>query len=326
MAHALLVNYYPKLKLSAKQTRTPPKTASPPAELEITPCIVQPLTPDSQVDSGPAVDQPTPSRVFDPDISDVVHQENGFQVDNSLIHVESFTPASEASPAMEMDTGAPELDTGTSELEHPMDALDENVAYTPLSLPEGDPVLDTDYDATLASLMTFLALDEVCSQARDVAETGEIHVQVCNEYEKSPSTSQSGQESLAHRTRNFRMSIDFLCHNPRPEEQPNSSTAPAEDNAGTMTRKRGPSKAKSTTALAIVDPNQCRTCKVNMVPQEMSSPTECRRCYRHYAIYNEAWPSRFSRAIAERLEAAEKEVFRDDPLEWFSHTDTLENI
>lgn len=269
------INYYPKLKLSAKQTRTPPKTASPPAELDIVSHIVQPLTPDSQVDSGSSVDQPTPSRVFESD------------------GIEAATP---------------ELDSNSSELERLPDNSSVVSASTPSSLPECDLAYEMDDDVTLVSLMESLSLEKLLG-LRTSPRTNENLAQMDNSLE--PQVSSQIDQLDTPRSRNFRMSFDFLCHGAM-DPQGNSAAAAAENNPESATKKRVASRRKRKGALTNINPNQCKTCRIMVTTYPITSTRECRRCHRHFSIYGEPWPSRRGHVIAERYLAERREEERKE--------------
>ncbi|KAG0372465.1 Histone-lysine N-methyltransferase set9 [Mortierella sp. AD032] len=70
-------------------------------------------------------------------------------------------------------------------------------------------------------------------------------------------------------------------------------------------QKRIHKRAKPITE--ILDPNHCATCKTYIPQHERNDTNDCRRCYRHFAIYGTAWPSRSRNVIAERYKKAAQE-------------------
>ncbi|KAF9931638.1 hypothetical protein FBU30_009814 [Linnemannia zychae] len=137
--------------------------------------------------------------------------------------------------------------------------------------------------------------------------------------------------------KNFRMSLDFLCNTSgrnspeQTESHPesmlsmwNSSSLDSHsditnlssrrasvqlsdggDDSTKEPQKKNPKRVKPT--ANIVDPEHCSTCKAFIPEQERNGTSDCRRCYRHFAIYGLAWPSRGRQAIAERYKKAAQE-------------------
>ncbi|KAG0279781.1 hypothetical protein BGZ95_000243 [Linnemannia exigua] len=130
--------------------------------------------------------------------------------------------------------------------------------------------------------------------------------------------------------KNFRMSFEFLlsssaahasseenCDHLDPRIASRSDTAnegsrqasvqlsEGGDEASRTSQKRINKRAKTTTE--IPDPNHCATCKVYIPQHERNDTNDCRRCYRHFAIYGAAWPSRSRHVIAERYKKAAQE-------------------
>ncbi|KAF9908198.1 Histone-lysine N-methyltransferase set9 [Linnemannia zychae] len=77
------------------------------------------------------------------------------------------------------------------------------------------------------------------------------------------------------------------------------------DEAGKVLNKRTSRRAKP--PADIPDPEHCATCKTYIPQHERNETNDCRRCYRHFAIYEIAWPSRSRNAIVERYKKAAQE-------------------
>ncbi|KAF9550367.1 Histone-lysine N-methyltransferase set9 [Mortierella hygrophila] len=137
--------------------------------------------------------------------------------------------------------------------------------------------------------------------------------------------------------KNFRMSLDFLCHTgarasttEKDSNQPDPTTpwsyefqdsrsdttngnsrrasvqlSEVGDEMGKVFRKKVPKRAKAATVVS--DPEHCVTCKAFIPEHERNDSDDCRRCYRHFAIYGIAWPSRSRHVIAERYKKAAQE-------------------
>ncbi|KAG9067366.1 Histone-lysine N-methyltransferase set9 [Linnemannia hyalina] len=137
--------------------------------------------------------------------------------------------------------------------------------------------------------------------------------------------------------KNFRMSLDFLCHTgarastaEKDSNQPDPTTpwnyefqdgrsdttngnsrrasvqlSEVGDEMGKVFRKKVSKRAKAATVVS--DPEHCVTCKAFIPEHERNDSDDCRRCYRHFAIYGIAWPSRSRHVIAERYKKAAQE-------------------
>ena len=78
------------------------------------------------------------------------------------------------------------------------------------------------------------------------------------------------------------------------------------DEMGKVFQKKVSKRAKAATVVS--DPEHCVTCKAFIPEHERNDSDDCRRCYRHFAIYGIAWPSRSRHVIAERYKKAAQEV------------------
>ncbi|KAF9291477.1 Histone-lysine N-methyltransferase set9 [Linnemannia elongata] len=137
--------------------------------------------------------------------------------------------------------------------------------------------------------------------------------------------------------KNFRMSLDFLCHNgartsttEKDNNQPDPTTpwsyesqdgrsdttngnsrrasvqlSEVGDEMGKVFHKKVSKRSKAATVVS--DPEHCVTCKAFIPGHERNDSEDCRRCYRHFAIYGIAWPSRSRHVIAERYKRAAQE-------------------
>ncbi|KAF8942156.1 Histone-lysine N-methyltransferase set9 [Haplosporangium gracile] len=136
--------------------------------------------------------------------------------------------------------------------------------------------------------------------------------------------------------KNFRMSLDFLCHTgarPSTTEKDNQSNltvawssvsqdgrsdttngnsrrasvqlSEVGDEMGKAFQKKVSKRARA--AIIVSDPEHCVTCKAFIPERERNDSDDCRRCYRHFAIYGIAWPSRSKHVIAERYKKAAQE-------------------
>ncbi|KAG0220238.1 hypothetical protein BGX33_005598 [Mortierella sp. NVP41] len=253
-------------------------------------------------------------------------------VDNRSLSDNNDITLTENSPSVE---NAPLVDT--------VDAFQatqpsrEDIVPNPTVPLEGESSLDTQGESALVEMMTFLQL----SETKDVPPT------ILQDGHGRPPTAGKEAESLALddgdlsdqfdgdlsdadvgvdedivmlSPQNFRMSIDFLCHNgARAQLDGRSDTAngdsrrgsvdlsEAGDEAGRGRSRRRDRRSNAKAAAIVADPDHCITCK-NFVPRHESNETgDCRRCHRHFVIYGVAWPSRSKEVIAARYKKAELE-------------------
>ncbi|KAF9210200.1 Histone-lysine N-methyltransferase set9 [Haplosporangium sp. Z 27] len=120
--------------------------------------------------------------------------------------------------------------------------------------------------------------------------------------------------------KNFRMSIDFLCHSSARAPALNVSHFETEeiDNRGLNDasereseadiRDQSPKSDNRASTKEAVDPLRCENCKDAISKHELSPTSTCRRCHRHFLIYGVPWPSRSNQAIVSRLRKAEREA------------------
>lgn len=138
--------------------------------------------------------------------------------------------------------------------------------------------------------------------------------------------------------KNFRMSLDFLCHTgartsttEKDDNQPNplvpwntvsqdghsDSTNGNSRRASVQLSEVGEEMSKAfqkkvsrraKTATVVSDPEHCAACKTFIPEHERDDSDDCRRCFRHFAIYGIAWPTRSRHVIIERYKKAAQEV------------------
>ncbi|KAG0298970.1 Histone-lysine N-methyltransferase set9 [Dissophora globulifera] len=335
------VQYYPPLLLSKtvtpKQLRTPPKRTSPPIESDTIPRAGDPLTPMSQTEVDTTSTPPmmteselehhtTPPRTIPESDSECpmaplsmtsegdsqldpvasVAQENTFNLSNDLL------PLLKENSEHTAPTSGPTM-TPSSIPEHDDE---QESASTPLSLSDGDSTTDDDVESTLMSSM-----EQLCASDAFRKQGSEDGQQlVIDHFEAGHSTlsEREGTPSLLHK--NFRMSIDFLCHSTKqtdedtefsrthsPDSDFASNDATPDDRVTQQSRIEDGNTLAETTATHD-GPVRCDTCRNNIPKHERGPSKDCKRCQRHLFIYNVPWPSRSNQAIAERLQKAEREA------------------
>ncbi|KAG0197474.1 Histone-lysine N-methyltransferase set9 [Mortierella sp. GBA30] len=104
-------------------------------------------------------------------------------------------------------------------------------------------------------------------------------------------------------SKNFRMSIDFLCS--VQNALGDVDTAAQEDVMETSTNNK---RRKGKKAVKQVDPNRCSTCKSTTPQEQMDDSGACRRCHRHFLLYQVAWPSRRKDALIAKFRQQEKQA------------------
>ncbi|KAG0298312.1 Histone-lysine N-methyltransferase set9 [Linnemannia gamsii] len=137
--------------------------------------------------------------------------------------------------------------------------------------------------------------------------------------------------------KNFRMSLDFLCHtgartlstekdddhrnplvpwNTVSQDGHSDSTNGNSRRASVQLSEVGDEMSKAfqkkvskraKTATVVSDPEHCATCKTFIPEHERDDSDDCRRCCRHFAIYGISWPTRSRHVIIERYKKAAQE-------------------
>ncbi|KAF9145509.1 Histone-lysine N-methyltransferase set9 [Mortierella sp. GBA39] len=172
---------------------------------------------------------------------------------------------------------------------------------------------------------------------KEAEEHGEDDPAYSDQFDGDLSDAGVDEDIVMLSPKNFRMSLDFLCHTgarasttEKDINQPDPTTpwnyefqdgrsdttngnsrrasvqlSEAGDEMGKVFRKKVSKRAKAATVVS--DPEHCVTCKAFIPEHERNDSDDCRRCYRHFAIYGIAWPSRSRHVIAERYKKAAQE-------------------
>ncbi|KAF9435660.1 Histone-lysine N-methyltransferase set9 [Entomortierella beljakovae] len=312
------INYYPTLitrmpsKQIPTQVQTPPKTTSPPVESDTIPNISGPLTPISQEDQdiGEEPKQRQNSSELDQSIRTVKEGPNAEVLEQTIEDVETFGQISEYLDQTEQSQGST------------LNLLESTQNYTPEDTSSID---DDDIELILSASMAFLRVhdDTIDSEHRQSvhkhpATANESPIECGNEIEHRITHDET--EMAPFVSKNFRMSIDFLCHHSA--RQPASTSSPVSEfnyeetmsdicdhESDETPEDHAPRDQCEASPKEIVNlPPRCESCK-DLIPKHVTSPTShCRRCSRHLSIYGVQWPSRSNQAIVARLRKAERET------------------
>ncbi|KAF8941626.1 Histone-lysine N-methyltransferase set9 [Dissophora ornata] len=290
------VNYYPTLlaKSTSKQPRTPPKTTSPPIESDTIPITAGPLTPVSQIESELTA---TPS---------------------SMTEGESeFTSTASPMPEVELTAALSSmLEEEPTSTPSSMPDSELELTNTPSSMPGGELSVDDNFESILATSMDLL-------QVSQTLQDTEVQ-QRCSDRLGSITEEHVDVELSTAAPKNFRMSIDFLCHSTMrvtagkdpsrdtsflPDSSTESGSALVDSTEGTAQHGTIDDDGTAAGNTAVNnDPARCETCKDTIPKHEMGPAIDCRRCHRHFTIYSIAWPSRSNQAIAAKLQKHEREA------------------
>ncbi|CAO3569232.1 unnamed protein product [Mortierella alpina] len=127
-------------------------------------------------------------------------------------------------------------------------------------------------------------------------------------------TPTSSTTSPAVSSRNFRMSIDFLCSPPRDtdtEVQQIGDLSDTQNDVQESTSKVHTARTRTKSGKAAhvkeVDPDRCASCKTLTPTDQKDDSGDCRRCHRHLLLYGVAWPSRSKDALVAKFEQQEKQ-------------------
>ncbi|KAF9153529.1 Histone-lysine N-methyltransferase set9 [Linnemannia schmuckeri] len=206
-------------------------------------------------------------------------------------------------------------------------------------------------DPALVDMMTFLQLSMVGdgeepnlqdgheqprATKKEAVEHDEDDPAYSDQFDGDLSDAGVDEDIVMLSPKNFRMSLDFLCHTgartstTEKDNQPNLTVAWSSvsqdgrsdttngnsrrasvqlsevgDEMGKPFQKKVSKRARA--VIVVSDPEHCVTCKAFIPEHERNDSDDCRRCYRHFAIYGIAWPSRSKHVIAERYKKAAQE-------------------
>ncbi|KAF9356233.1 Histone-lysine N-methyltransferase set9 [Mortierella sp. AD094] len=338
------VNYYPTLlsrpatKQNPAQLQTPPKTTSPPVESDTIPSTSGPLTPISQRDleSTEELEQTEQteeiiSSLSDTTQTDIAVDESSYDRECELMLAASMRrlivsePGPELEPALDPAVGLepeqpeqPNLEPEQPEQPEQPDLEPEQPDLEPEQPKQPEqPDLEPEFEQPGPEPEPKEPEQQQPQQQQKesidnmTAETGK------NVESDSLST---GAGSPSFSPKNFRMSIDFLCHSsarapalniPNVAVEDDDNRVPddiSEHESEVVPNNQTPKGTNRTPAKEAIDPLRCENCKDAISKHELSPSSTCRRCHRHFTIYGIPWPSRSNQAIVAKLRKAEREA------------------
>ncbi|KAI1319721.1 Histone-lysine N-methyltransferase set9, partial [Mortierella claussenii] len=264
------LNYRPTLlsRSSRKQTRTPPKTSSPPVETDTIPSTLGPLTPVSQNDTEGAEES---EKSVDINNSDVQSASTPTADDR----IEGYTELElMLASSMTMLQVSENSDSGT-EGQQTKESQNEDITVLPSDHQEGQTSTAATTKTTEHSISPLnfrMSIDFLChSSGRVMARSVASDCDTADQISRA-TTPDCDVVQIQH----------------------------SQDNNNGIVVDR-----ESSTATGQV---RCETCKNITPKDEMRLSKSCRRCHRHLSIYGTPWPSRNSHSIVARLKKAEHEA------------------
>ncbi|KAG0369692.1 Histone-lysine N-methyltransferase set9 [Gamsiella multidivaricata] len=310
-------------KATPKQTRTPPKTTSPPVEFDTIPSTAGPLTPVSQIGSEISADDPATSTTSETHIAASSDKGTFFNA-HEIIEQEGDSSAASAEPTpllMENSCSIPDQKASC-------DIGNDSPSSTFSIILENDEAVDKDFEVALEGLVSYfepMHISEIIEQQEDEHRSNNhTRRSTCDEQDDSgPIGAYEETETSHSSSKNFRMSIDFLCHSSARailEKSVERTTTQGSDDATytsasehsvrrtSESEESANDKSTGDGTTVSLGPIRCKSCKNTVPKHEMGPSMECRRCHRHFSIYGVTWPSRSSDAIVARIRKAEREA------------------